>query len=459
MQPAPLRTDPSRRLPTRQDLKSAVGLALPVVVVQIGLNAMGLVDTLMVGRVSAADLASVALGNLHFFMAAVFGMGLLMGLDPLVAQAIGARDRRAAALALQRGAVLALALTVVTTLGLLAAGPAFRLARQPAEVIPIATSYAWWSIPGVLPFFVFVVLRQTLQGMSRVAPIVWTIVAANLLNAFLNWVLIWGNLGVPRLGAVGSAIASSISRWGLVAILLAMSWPLLRRYVRPLRPGVLRLAPLRRMVGIGAPIGAQLQLEFGAFAMTGVAMGWLGTAQMAGHQVAIALASFAFMVPLGVAAAAAVQVGQGIGAEAPGRTRRAAGAALVLGLGFMTVTAGIFLSFPGGLSRLFTTDAAAVAVAAALLPIAGVFQVFDGLQAVAGGILRGVGDTRVPMLANILGFWVLGIPVGLLLAFPVGLGATGLWWGLAAGLAVVSVLLIWRVRGQLGRELKRIRVD
>ena len=432
---------------------------MPVVAVQLGLNSMGLVDTLMVGRVSSVDLAAVALGNLYFFMVGVFGMGLLMGLDPLVAQAIGAQDRPAAALAMQRGIVLAVGLTVIAVAGLLLAESAFGLARQPGEVIPVAARYALWSIPGVLPFYLFVVLRQSLQAMSRVAPIVWTIVAANLLNVALNWVLIWGNLGAPRLGAVGSAMASSISRWGLVAILLAIAWPLLRPYLRPLQVGILRARPLGRMVALGGPIGMQFQLEFGAFAMVGVAMGWLGTVPMAGHQVALALASFAFMVPVGVAAAAAVHVGQGVGARELGRARRAAGAALVLGLGFMTVTALIFLTFPRGLSRLFTEDPATLLVAAALLPIAGVFQIFDGLQAVAAGILRGVGDTRVPMYANILGFWILGIPLGLLLAFPLEMGATGLWWGLAAGLASVSLLLIWRVRSQLGRELRRVLVD
>ncbi len=432
---------------------------MPVVAVQLGLNSMGLVDTLMVGRVSSVDLAAVALGNLYFFMVGVFGMGLLMGLDPLVAQAIGAQDRPAATLAMQRGIVLAVGLTVIAVAGLLLAESAFGLARQPGEVIPVAARYALWSIPGVLPFYLFVVLRQSLQAMSRVAPIVWTIVAANLLNVALNWVLIWGNLGAPRLGAVGSAMASSISRWGLVAILLAIAWPLLRPYLRPLQVGILRARPLGRMVALGGPIGMQFQLEFGAFAMVGVAMGWLGTVPMAGHQVALALASFAFMVPVGVAAAAAVHVGQGVGARELGRARRAAGAALVLGLGFMTVTALIFLTFPRGLSRLFTEDPATLLVAAALLPIAGVFQIFDGLQAVAAGILRGVGDTRVPMYANILGFWILGIPLGLLLAFPLEMGATGLWWGLAAGLASVSLLLIWRVRSQLGRELRRVLVD
>jgi multidrug resistance protein, MATE family len=454
-----MRVTGALRWPARDDFRTVVSLAVPVVAVQVGLSAMGLIDTLMVGRVSAPDLAAVALGNLFFFMVAVFGMGLLMGLDPLVSQAVGAQDPTGAAIAMQRGVVLAVALTFLAGAGLLLAEPAFRLAAQPDEVIPIAVRYALWSIPGVLPFYLFVVLRQSLQAMSRVAPIVWTIIGANLLNVALNWVLIWGNLGAPRLGAVGSSIASSISRWGLVVLLVAIAWPLLKPYLQPIRPGILRLRALVGMVRLGAPIGAQLQLEFGAFAMVGVAMGWLGTESMAGHQVALTLAAFAFMVPVGVAAAAAVHVGHGVGGERLELARRSASASLLLGLGFMATTALLFLVFPRALSGLFTVDPGTLVIAAALLPIAGVFQIFDGLQAVSAGILRGVGDTRVPMLANALGFWILGIPLGLLLAFPLSMGAEGLWWGLAIGLAIVSILLLLRVRNQLGKELRRVEVE
>jgi multidrug resistance protein, MATE family len=420
---------------------------------------MGVADTLMVGRVSPEDLAAVALGNILFFMASVLGMGILMGLDPLVAQAAGAGDREGAARALQRGLVLSVGLTVLLALMLLPAGPLLRIARQPPEVVPIATSYVLASLPGIFPFLIFIVFRQTLQALGRVAPILWTALAANGMNLFLNWVLIWGNLGFPPLGAVGSAWASSLSRGFMCVGLLVVSYPILKGYLRPRRERILEPGPLLRMVGLGLPIGLQFQMEFGAFALIGVLMGWFGTSVLAGHQVAITLAAFAFMVPVGVAAAAAVRVGQEVGRESPAAARRAAGAALLMGMGFMVVTAAVFLAIPGLLGRAFSPDPEVVAVVAVLLPIAGLFQVFDGLQAVAGGVLRGVGDTRAPMYANFLGFWVLGIPLSLWLAFRADWGPEGLWWGLALGLAAVAAILLVRVQRRMGRELRRIHLD
>jgi len=445
--------------PTRRDLSRVVRLAVPVALVQVGMMAMGVVDTIMVGRVSPEDLAAVALGNLYFFTTAVFGMGLLMALDPLVAQAVGAGDDTAASRAVQRGLILSLALACITSLALVPATPVFRFLQQPTGVIPIAAGYAHWSIPGTLGFFLFVIFRQTLQAMGRVAPLLWTMLAANVVNAFLNWILIWGNLGAPRLGAVGSAMGSSLARWFMAMALLGVAWPLLRPYLRPWRPGLLTPGPLLRMVVIGAPIGLQSMLEFGAFALTGIFMGWLGTAPMAAHQVALNLAAFTFMVPLGIAAAGAVRVGQEIGRGEPDAARGAAGASLLLGFAFMSVTALVFLLFPGPLGRIYTEDAGVLALVTLLIPIAGVFQVFDGLQAVAAGVLRGAGDTRVPVLINLAGFWLVGLPLSLLLGFTFGHGPVGIWWGLAAGLAAVAVLLLSRVVVRMGRDLQRLTVD
>ena len=434
-------------------------MAIPVVAVQVGMMAMGVVDTIMVGHYSAADLAAVALGNLYFFFAVVVPMGVLMALDPVVSQAVGAGDHPAVGRALQRGGILALVLGVPAALALLPGEPLLRLLRQPVDVVPVAGGYALAALPGVFPFLAFIVFRQTLQAMGRVAPIVFTIVLANLANLLFNWILIFGHWGFPAMGAVGSGWASSLSRWLMFVGLLAFSWPLLKGYLHPVRREVLHLRPLVRMVRLGSPIGIQFGLEYGAFGATGLLMGWLGTIAMAGHQVALNLASLTFMVPLGISQATAVLVGQGVGREDPPGARRAAGAGLLLGLVFMTVTAMIFLFSPGLLARIYTGEAAVLALAVALIPLAGVFQVFDGLQVVASGVLRGIGDTRSPMLLNLLGFWCIGMPVGLWLGFGTPMGPRGLWWGLVLGLAAVSLLLLVRVRVRMGQELQRIDMD
>lgn len=434
-------------------------LAVPVVVIQVGMMAMGVVDTIMVGHISARALAAVALGNLYFFGLAVFAMGTLMVLDPVVAQAFGAGDRAAVGRAVQRGVLLAALLTIPVALLLTLAAPVFHLAQQPAEVVPLAASYAVVTAPGVFPFLLFVVFRQSLQSMGRTAPIVAAIVGANLANAALNWVLIYGYLGFPALGVVGSAWATSISR----ALLAAGLWVGARRELGPLlwplRPGIWQWEPLSRMLRLGMPIGAQHVLEFGAFALVALMMGWIGMREMAGHQIAINLAALTFMVPLGVGDAGSVLVGQAVGRGDPEGTRGAARAALACGVTFMSLTAAIFLAFPEPLARLYSRDLDVVSVAATLIPIAGVFQVFDGLQVVAAGILRGLGDTRVPMLVNLLGYWLIGIPVSVYLGFGTGLGPVGLWWGLVLGLALVGASLLLRVRARLARRQSRVVID
>lgn len=421
--------------------------------------AMGVVDTVMVGHYSARDLAAVALGNLYFFTVIVFPMGVLMALDPVVSQAVGAGDHPAVGRALQRGWVLALLLGIPFATALVPGRAVLQVLRQPADVVPVAAGYALAAIPGVFPFLVFIVFRQTLQAMGRVAPIVVTILLANLANLLFNWALIFGRWGFPELGAVGSGWASSLSRWLMLLGLLSFSWPLLKGYIRPLRPEALQLRPLLRMVRLGSPIGVQFGLEYGAFGTTGLLMGWLGTVAMAGHQVALNLASLTFMVPLGISQATAVRVGQGVGREDPLGARRAAGAGLLLGVAFMTIAAVVFVLIPGLVARAYTSDGAVLALAVTLIPLAGIFQVFDGLQVVASGVLRGVGDTRSPMLLNLLGFWCIGMPVGVWLGFGAAMGPQGLWWGLVLGLAAVAVLLLLRVHGRLGEELPRIVID
>ena len=436
-----------------------VRLAIPVVTVQVGMMAMGVVDTVMVGHISAQALAAVALGNLYFFTLAVFALGTLMVLDPVVAQAVGAGDRPAVARAVQRGVIIAAVLTVPAVVLLTSAGPVFSLARQPGEVIPLAAAYAIRTAPGTFPFLLFVVFRQTLQAMGRTAPIVGAVIGANLANGLLNWMLIFGHLGFPAMGVVGSAWATTVSRVLLVLWLWAASRRELDPLLSPIRPEIWQLQPLARMFRLGIPIGTQHVLEFGAFALVALMMGWMGTQAMAGHQVAINLASLTFMVPLGVGDAASVLVGQAVGREDPEGTRGAARAAFACGVAFMAMTGAIFLSLPEPLARLYSRDLGVIGVAAMLIPIAGVFQIFDGVQVVASGVLRGLGDTRAPMAANLLGYWVVGIPVSLYLGFVARLGPAGLWWGLVLGLGLVGTSLLLRVRTRLMRRQGRVVID
>jgi MATE family multidrug resistance protein len=245
----------------------------------------------------------------------------------------------------------------------------------------------------------------------------------------------------------------------MVGILLAAGWHILKPLLLPLRREALSFRPMWRMIKLGAPIGVQFQLEVGAFTVIALLMGWLGTREIASHQIAINLASLTFMVPLGVSSAAAVRVGQAVGRSDAESARRSARVALVCGAAFMGMSGIVFIAIPGALARLYTSQMEVAALAAILIPIAGVFQVFDGLQVVAVGILRGQGETRTPMLVNILGFWLLGMPLSVYLGFGRNGGAPGLWWGLVVGLGAVAAFLLARVRVLMRREMRRVVIE
>jgi MATE family multidrug resistance protein len=445
--------------PTRGELREMLRLAGPVVLAQVGLMLMGVVDTAMVGRVSPSTLAAVALGHIYWINATLPGIGLLMVLDPIISQAVGANDHDAVARGVQRGIILALALSIPSSLLLIPGELFFGFLRQPPDVTPIAASFSRWSIVGVVPFYLFVVLRQSLQAMGRVRALVIAILFANLANVGLNWVLIYGHVGFAPMGAIGSAISTVISRWLMFAIILALGWKEVRAAILPWRAESLRIAPLLRMLHVGVPLALQQWLEVAVFALGAVWIGWFGTVPLAGHEIALNLASITFMVPIGVASAAAAMVGRAIGRRDLAAAKRDAVAAHVVGVGFMTVSAVLFLVFPVSIAGVFSSDAATVAMAATLLPIAGVFQIFDGVQAVAIGVLRGTGDTRIPMLLHLGGFWGIGIPLCLILAFPLGLGPRGIWWGYVASLAAVAVLQLLRVRWRFGRDIQRLQID
>ena len=435
----------------REGLRELFELAAPVVFVQVGLMAMGVVDTILVGRVSADALAAVALGNMYFMTLAMLGMGVLFSLDTVVSQAVGADDTPGVARGVQRGLVLSVVLTVPTTALLLLARPAFSALGQPAPVVPIAGGYVLASIPGLLPFFAFVVLRQSLQAMGRLRPIVWAIVFGNLLNALLCWMFVFGRLGAPAMGAVGAGVASTIGRWAMSFFLLAAAWPHLKPALVPMTRAALEPGPLRRMLRLGLPIGFQFVLEVGVFSLVGVMMGRISATALAGHQVAITLASLTFMVPLGVSVSGAVLVGRAVGRRDPEGARRAARMAISVSAVFMTLSALSMLVMPRVYASLYTADEAVLAVAASLIPIAGVFQIFDGLQVTSGGVLRGLGETRSPMLANLFGYWALG--------FGAGLGPRGLWWGFVVGLGSVALFLLHRVRVKLANVPLPVMID
>jgi MATE family multidrug resistance protein len=443
--------------PVRQELRATLRLAAPVVLVQLGSMLMGVVDTLMVGHLSAEALASAALAHIIVITVLMFGVGILQALDPLISQAFGAGDAGGVADHLQRGLVMAAALSLPISLLMLDTRGALALVGQQPEVIDGAAGYIRAVAWGNLPFFLFTVVRLTLQAQSIVRPAAMAMVVGNVVNVIVNYSLIFGKFGMPALGVVGSAYSTALSRWCMCLYLVFAARGALAPYWRGFTGAAASLRHYARLVRLGLPIGLHNSLELCLFLTVALLIGRMGVAQLGGHQIALNLASLSFMVPMGIAGAASTRVGNAIGrGDMPG-ARRAAAVCLCLGAGVMVLFGILFASAPRFLASLYTTDAAVLAVAVALLPIAAAFQIFDGVQVVSAGVLRGSADTTYPAALALFGFWALGLPGGWYMASSLGLGPRGLWWGLTLGLAAVSTLFVLRIvsrfRSQISREM------
>ncbi len=444
---------------TRAEGRAVLGLAAPVVMVQVGMMLMGTVDTMMLGRDSELALAAGALGHTISFGFLVLPMGMLMVLDPLVGQAVGADDWRGVATHFKRGLVLTSVVLIPLLLLHVFPEGLLRLAGQQPEVAALTVSYTQALAPGVVAFMFFIVFRQTLQAMSIVRPAVVAIVVANVVNVFANYALIFGRLGMPRLGVAGSGLATSISRWVLLLTLMGLVWPTLRRIWPARRFRTLRLRGFRQALALGIPIGIQTSLEMWLFTAVALTMGHLGARALAAHQIALNISALSFMVPLGIAGAAATRVGNAVGRGDMPAARRSAAISLFLGGGVMTLFALVYGLFPTLLARLYTSENAVALLAATLLPIAALFQVFDGLQVVGAGVLRGSGDTRIPAIIALVGYWVLAFPLAYMVAFRFGHGPRGLWWGLTVGLSTVAVMLLLRIRRLFRGDIKALVVQ
>ena len=428
-----------------------LALAAPVVIAELGWVAMQIVDTLMVGRLGPDAIGAVGLASSLFIAVGVFAMGLLLGLDPLVAQAFGASRIDECHEWLVAGvwlAILASLPIVALVLTINAILPAWGL---PPAVVALAQPYLSilaWSLP---PLLLYVAFRRYIQAMNIVRPITITLIAANVVNAITNWVLIFGNLGAPALGVRGAAYATLASRILMMAALLAVIVRRERSTIPRLAdtPFGLDLSRVWRLVRLGLPAGSQMVLEVGVFAAASALAGRVSANSLAAHQIALNMASVTFMVPYGISAAAAVRVGQAVGRRDPHGAMRAGWTAIAIGVGFMASAAVVFLAVPELLIRAFTSDPAVVGIGSALLFVAAVFQLFDGVQGVTTGALRGLGDTKTAMLWNLAGHWVIGLPLGYLLCFRWGYGVVGLWWGLSTGLVIcgVGLLAAWMREG------------
>lgn len=430
----------------KRELAALAKLAIPVVLSELGWMAQGVVDTIMVGRLGPAAIGAVAVGNAVFYTPSLFGIGLLLGLDTVVSHAYGRKDYDDCHRWLAQGIYLALGISPI--LMILVEIGSFGFARFgiTPEVAGPAADYLRLLLWSILPLLIYGAARRYLQGVGQVRVITLTYIGANLINWGGNWALIYGHLGFPAMGVRGSALSTVAARVLMAASMIGFAWryerkrghPLFRHWAGP------QMDRIRQLVRLGLPAAAQITLEVGAWNVGTLSAGFLNPVALATHQIALNYASVTYMVPLGISAAAAVSVGHALGAGDKARARRAGWLALGLGTAFMVLAGVAFFVAPRPLIELFTHDPEVLAVGPSLLWIAAAFQIFDGVQTVCTGALRGLGETRAPMIANFVGYWILGLPLGMILCFVLKWGIYGMWIGLTLALIVISSILLHR---------------
>lgn len=423
-------------------------LAVPLALAELASVSMGIVDSMMAGRLGAAALGAGSLGTMVFYPIVISGTGMLLGMDTLVAQAHGANDLQEGRRSLIDGIWLGLALAPLTGAVVLALMPVLRAAGANPHVMELLVPFAKALVWGIGFLMLFAAFRRYLQAVNIVKPVMFAIVSANLINVFGNWLLMYGHWGVPAMGLEGSGWSTSISRLYMTGVLAVTIVRHEARTGNPLfrmswRPNVDRI---RKLAALGLPAALQILFEGAVFGIVTVLAATLDEASLAAHSISVQVISTTFMVPLGISSAAAVRVGQAIGRKDPRGAATAGWTALLLSALFMG-TAGIALAVvPGRIVRLFIADGGVIASGAVLLRLAAIFELFDGFQIVATGALRGMGDTRTPMLAHLAGYWALGLPIVYVLCYPLHRGVSGIWVGLTAALVLIGCLLVWAWR-------------
>ncbi|MGE0550131.1 MAG: MATE family efflux transporter [Kofleriaceae bacterium] len=432
----------SRPEPSTSELAQQIRLAIPLALQQLGFHLMGTVDAAWLGRYSDVALAAAGVGNNLLFAITAIGLGIVMGLDTVIPQAIGAGRHEDAQRYLAAGIRLAVVIGMIGTVVVLATPLLLSIAGVDRDVAHDARTYVYLRSLGIVPFLLSIALRSYLAARNVTRPLVLAVIIGNIANAALDVVLIFGieTIGLPPLGVVGAAIATVSVQIVIVVVYAAA--------VRALDEGAAlprsSRAQITEIVRYGGPVGGQLFAEVAIFGVATMMAARLGTVPGAAHSAALTLVSFTFSVAVGIGAATSVRVGHAIGEGNIALARRRGIYGLGIGLAVMSVFSIALITAPAALARVFTDDAVVVVAIVPLLQIAALFQLSDGTQAIAAGALRGIGQTRATLIGNLVGHYGVGLAISLALAFGAGLGAPGLWWGLSAGLTATALFLVAR---------------
>lgn len=404
---------------------------------------MGVVDSLMVGELGADYLAAASLANHIVILILIVGLGISMAVTPLVAISVGAKRLDESQILFKQSLVVNFVSGIIMTVVILISSELIRYLNQPTLVVQYASSYTKILAVSIIPWMIYQSYKQFIEGLSITHPPMVVTIVANLVNAFVNWLLIFGNLGFPKLELDGAGIATSASRVFMVVVLIIYANRSKRfsNFDLTLVVKKLHQSTIKKILRVGLPSGFQYFFEVGAFSFAVVMVGWLGSKSLAAHQIAINLASISFMAVTGISAAGGIRVGNAVGLGDIQETRRAGFSALILGVLIMFCAGIIFITLRSHLPQLYISDEEVISIASSLLVIAAIFQVFDGTQAVGIGILRGLTDVRIPTLITFIAYWVISLPLGYILGFYFKFGVQGVWIGLLIGLASSAAML------------------
>jgi multidrug resistance protein, MATE family len=430
----------------KEHIKNTAQLSYPVIIGQAGIIMMGVVDNLLVGGLGASNLAAASIANSLFILIFILGIGICTAVTPLVAISVGARKEQDCGTIFTNGHIVNIVISFILMFVTYFAADFFSVLNQPAQVVKLAAPYTKILALSMIPVLIFQTNKQFIEGLSVMRPGMIISITANIINGMVGWILIYGKFGIPALGLNGAGIATFSSRlfMALTISLYIFYSPRFKNLNLSLRIKRINYSIIRKILALGIPSATQYFFEVGAFTFAAIMVGWLGTDQLAAHQIALNLASISFMCTLGISTAGSIRVGYGVGKGNITETRRAGFTAIMLGEGLMALFGIIFILFRNNLPAFYIKDPAVISIASSLLIIAALFQIFDGTQAVGIGILRGLTDVKGPTVITFIAYWIIGLPVGYVLGFHYGLGVQGIWIGLLFGLVASAVLLTLR---------------
>jgi MATE family multidrug resistance protein len=430
----------------KESIRQTFLLSYPVIIGQLGVIMMGVVDSIMVGSLGAAPLAAASLSGGIFILIFIIGIGISISVTPLVAISVGARDYQQCGMYFRQSLVVNFFTGLILMLITILSADLLKYFNQPADVVVLAESYLRILGLSILPASIFHSFKQMIEGLSIMKPAMIITIAANLINAAVNWVLIYGNFGFPALGLDGAGWATFLSRVFMAAALMiyVMNKSYFKQYDIRFDFRELDIPVIKKILRLGLPSGVQYFFEVGAFSFAAIMVGWLGTVQLAAHQIALNLASISFMAILGISAAGGIRVGNAVGERDIQKIRLAGFTALGLGGAFMFFSGLIFIFMRHKLPYIYIDDPDVHIYASSLLIIAALFQISDGVQAVGIGVLRGLTDVKGPTIITFIAYWIIGLPIGYLLGFILNMNVLGIWIGLMLGLTASAIMLSLR---------------